>query len=195
MPTSSQPFTTFISDEQLRIMERLRWHGEALLLLVNLSLTRPDANGRLLTGTGTLNAMVQPGDWFRELERVDAASYVELLVPVTEDHARATAVRRIRDARGMLREGKNEPAIVSARAALEQVKNTPEVKALSKSAKAKNSRDRTQDERWAMVVEDVYSLACGAAHDDETTESFVYSRQDAEVIIVAIAGLVARYGA
>jgi hypothetical protein len=136
---------------------------------------------------------VQAGDWLRHLEKVDAGTYVDVLVPITEDTVRATAARRIREARTLLREGKNDPAIMTARAALERIKTTPEVKSLFKSANNTPASKRSQGERWAVAVEAFYSLASGAAHDDEVTESFVYSRQDTEAIVAAVAGLVARY--
>lgn len=65
----------------------------------------------------------------------------------------------------------------------------PSATALSKI----KPEDRSQDERWAAIYYDVKSMASAAHHDDGTTEGFTWRRNDAEAILAATAGLLARY--
>jgi hypothetical protein len=53
-------------------------------------------------------------------------------------------------------------------------------------------RERTQAQRWSVLVDDLYSLASGASHDDAVTEHFAWSRDDAVMIVSAVAGLLSR---
>jgi hypothetical protein len=82
----------FVSDEQLRMVEELRAGGE---LWFNLTLdvwTVDDPAG--LTGyVGYMDFSVTAGEWGTQLERVDRASLVEVLVPMPTATEHAGAVR------------------------------------------------------------------------------------------------------
>jgi hypothetical protein len=53
--------------------------------------------------------------------------------------------------------------------------------------------ERDQPERWALMVEDLFSLLSGASHDDPgTTEFFEWSRADAVALVAFASGLLGR---
>jgi len=81
-------------------------------------------------------------------------------------------------------DGKFEEAVIKARAALEYVREVVPTEAQNAVA-----RQRTQAQRWRVLIDDLYSLASGASHDDEVTKDFAWSRDDAIMIVGTVAGL------
>ncbi|MCA1603297.1 MAG: hypothetical protein LC776_17210 [Acidobacteria bacterium] len=53
-------------------------------------------------------------------------------------------------------------------------------------------KQRTQAQRWRVFIDNLYSLASGASHDDAVTEDFTWSREDAVAIVGSAAGLLGR---
>jgi len=171
-------FTGFISVEQLRAVEELRSGAESIWVTLQVGATCVDGDpATLVGGTGELTFALSAGEWPQELDRVDAATYVEILIPVTSNPEHANAARRLRNARTLIQNDCAEEALAEARKALEFVRKAEGTLKIAQQAKDKTPRDRDLRERWAYLVEDIFSLLSGAAHDDQgTTEHFKWTR-------------------
>ncbi|MGC4815126.1 hypothetical protein ACLQ29_31815 [Micromonospora sp. DT228] len=159
-----------------------------LVLNAKVTFERPLHSQR----TGDLRFDINAGEWASQVAAVDAGAFVELLVPLARGADYTGAVAALRAARELLRQGNIEPAIVEARKAVEQVRDAYGTLKLFNAAKTKAPRQRTYDERWAFMVEDLFSTMSGAGHKDEVTQDFEYTREDAEMLIVATAGMLKR---
>lgn len=177
----------FISNDQIREIEQLRV-GEHLQLHLVLAASTT-INGIPQLNRGDEYVAVGPGEWATELSRVDAATFVEVLVPMPTATEFAVATRRIREARELLRNNDVDAAMGAARLALEAVRNELGTIRIAGGAPTK-SRERTQDQRSAVLIEDAYSVLCGAMHDDELTKTFRYTRTQAATMIALVAGIV-----
>ncbi len=62
----------------------------------------------------------------------------------------------------------------------------------AKALHAKQADQRDQAERWAVLRYALRNLASGAAHDDGPTATVVWSRADAEAVLVATGAFLAR---
>lgn len=186
--------TGFISVEQLRVVEELRSGADSISVVLQVSVACVDGEPTTLVGgTGEFSFALPAGEWRQELERVDAATYVEILVPLTSNTEHANAVRRLRNARTLIQDDRVEEALVEARKALEFVRKAGGTLKIVQQAKDKSPRDRDLRERWAHLVEDIFSLLSGAAHDDQgTTEHFTWTRADAVALVGSTAGLLGR---
>ena len=188
--------TGFISGEQLRVVEELRAGADAIWVVLQVGVIGTGGEPMaLIGGHGELSFALAAGEWLQELERVDAATYVEILVPLTSGADQANAARRLRNARALIQEGRVEEALSEARKALEFVRTAEGTRQIVQQAAGKSSRARDLRERWAYLVEDTFSLLSGAAHDDRgTTEHFDWTRADAIALVGAVAGLLSRVG-
>jgi hypothetical protein len=136
---------------------------------------------------------IQPGEWAAALELADAGSYVELLVPLPTDEQNANAVRRLRKARDLMRDDNIEEALGETRKATEKIRAVYGTGKLAAAAAKNDARQHTKQERWAVYVESIFSLLSGAVHDDHgTTENFVWTRAEADALIVSVAGMLGR---
>jgi hypothetical protein len=184
--------TGFASDEQLRAAENVRRGGDLWFALA-LDVWTVDAEpAGLAAYNGDMSFPIPAGEWCTQLELVDAGSVVEILVPMPSAPEHAAAVKRLQEARQLLRDNEVDAALGAARKALEPVLEAARDGGLAKGAQAKSARDRTLDERFAVLVENTFSLLSGAAHDDEVTRDFRYSRAEAEALLATTAGLVNR---
>ncbi|RSM49271.1 hypothetical protein DMB66_45235 [Actinoplanes sp. ATCC 53533] len=177
----------FISTEQLAVLENMRAGEHLRLHLVLAASTTVDGLPQRYRGDEHVD--VSAGEWGTELARVDTAAFVEVLVPMPTAAAFATATRRIREARGLLRGNDVDAAMGAARLALEAVRDELDTIKVVAGAPVK-ARERTQAERNAVLVEAAYSQLCGAMHDDELTKSFRYTRTQASTLIALVAGVV-----
>lgn len=181
-----------ISDEQLRAVEEMRAGGDLWLgLSVETSGVLADSPGPVIW-PGELHIPVSSAEWAIQVELVDAGALVELLVAMPKSADLAGAVERLREARRLLRDNEIDAALGAARKALEPILEAARDGGVSKGAAAKSARDRDLPERFAVLIEATHSLLCGAAHDDETTAAFRYTRAEAQTLIAATAGLVKR---
>lgn len=187
-------FTGFINDAQVRAVEELRASGALWITLV-LAVTwvSPTVEVPLTQRKGDLVFDVPSGEWIEELERVDAASHVELLIPITDNAKHAKAAHRIRAARDHLREGQTGAVIGEIRKPLDRIRKENRTRPLAQAAFGKDRHDRDQDERWAVFIEAVFDLLSGEAHDDPgTTEHFTWTRAEAALLTATVAGLLSR---
>jgi hypothetical protein len=126
-----------------------------------------------------------------EIERVDTATFVEVLVPMPAAEAYATAARRVRERASSCGRTPSTRRWAQARLVLQLVREALGTIAVAAAAPAK-AKDRSQEERLAVLVEAAYSLVCGAMHDSELPKTFRYTRADAVTMIVRVAGLLRR---
>ncbi|MEV7801940.1 hypothetical protein AB0O28_03210 [Microbispora sp. NPDC088329] len=182
----------FVSDDQLRAAEELRRGAELWFTLALRVRTVDGELPTLVSYSGHLTFPVEAGEWSSQLERVDAGSFFEVLVPMPEAADHAAAVRRLQEARRLLRDNQLDAALGEARKALEPVLEAVRAQGLAKGASEKRARERTLNERFAVLVEDVFSLLSGAAHDDEITKDFQFTRAEALALLATTAGLVNR---
>ena len=183
----------YVSDEQLRGIEAIR--GGATHLCFGLELDADGVDGPLPGSRfhhGGLTFPITAGEWCSELERVDAGAYVEILVPLPGPDLYVEAVLCLREARQLLRDGKLDSALVAARKALDPVVADARTADLALNARKKSARDRDLPERFAVLVDDLHSVLSGAAHVDEVTEDFRYTRAEATGLVAAAAGLLHR---
>ncbi|MFF0176073.1 hypothetical protein [Micromonospora profundi] len=188
----------FISDHQLRVIEEQRAGKRIWLILALKALQVLQDEGkpaRFGEPTGELSFEVGAGEWAENLEDVEAGTYLELLVPLAEGAHFADAVELLRDARGLLREGNIPAAIGQARKALEQVREEYGTQKVFADAVKKSPRQRSLSERWACMVEDLFSTMSGASHNDTVTRDFEYTREDGAMLITATAGMLKRLAA
>jgi hypothetical protein len=87
----------YIGADQLREIEEIRVGGDFTLRLVVFASTVVDGVPRMHRGDEHLP--IESGEWTSEIERVDAATFIEVLVPMPAAEAYATAARRVREAR------------------------------------------------------------------------------------------------
>lgn len=212
-------FTGFVSDAQLRAVEELRGGADDLWIALNITATRIDelphraqpvtqapeavaqvpeavthAHGvRFTDRTATLDFSITSGEWLRAWEQVDAGSFMEVLVPLPEAPEYAKAVGRVRAARKLIQGDHLEEALGEARKAVEAVRAAYKTSNLAAAAKDKPRKERDKDERWALLVEDLFGLVSGAAHDDpDLSEHFEWTRAEAVALVATTAGLLAR---
>jgi hypothetical protein len=183
--------TGFLSEQQLRAADALRADGPLWVTLTfDIGAVIGDPRG-LRSFRGELSFPVKVGEWCEELERIDSGSWVELLVPMPANPDHAQMVSRVREARELLRAGDIDAALGAARLALEPARQED----LARLASPKKARERDLAERYAILIEDTYSVLCGAMHDDALTKTFRYSRAETAGLIATVAGLVHRYAA
>lgn len=188
-------FTGFITDAQVRAVEELRSSGA---LWINLNLTTVwietiSDTTQMKETAAQLTFDVPSGEWIEELERIDTATHVELLIPITDNTKHAKAAHRIRAARDHLREGQTAAAVGEIRKPLDRIRRENRTRAIAQAAYAKDRLDRDQDERWAVLTEALFDLLSGEAHDDPgTTENFTWTRADAAALTATVAGLLGR---
>jgi hypothetical protein len=108
-------------------------------------------------------------------------------MPTAEPYA--TATRRVREARDLLRANDVDGALGRIRLALDAVRDELDTLKVVQAA-PKAARERTLQERIAVFVEAAYSMLSGAQHDDDLTKTFRYTRTHAAMMINTVAGLV-----
>ncbi len=114
--------TGFMSHDQLRVLEELRDGGDMEISMDFEILCLAEDPVRLDARKTQEVFWRSPGEWSEAVARIDAGTFVELLIPLTRDPGFATAAGRLRDARDDIRDGQYEEAVKKARAALEPVK-------------------------------------------------------------------------
>jgi hypothetical protein len=181
-----------ITDAQLRLLEKLR-AGRELQLQVDLTMTVIGKVGAWPTAERQFMVSIPHVEWARILNSVDAGAFVDVQVPITNIEGRAIAARRLREGNLAILNGDFEGAVSKARSVFDAVRPACKTKELYATAWNKKPDDRTQDERWAMLIQSAFALFSGAPHDDQgTTEHFEWSRADAVAALATAAGLLAR---
>lgn len=168
----------------------------------NLWLVLADVKAMTLHGTpakffqvggSNLAVEVLAGQWAAELEKVTAASYVEILIPVTNDRELSVAAGRVRKARALIRGGEFNAAASELRQALDPVRAFYRTLDAHGAAASKNPKQRTENERFAVYVQGLFSWLTSYIHDDEESiKGCEMGRAAANQAIGAVAGLLHR---
>ncbi|MFF4874332.1 hypothetical protein [Streptomyces sp. NPDC000961] len=197
-PIALKPFATTltmettITETQLRGLEKAR-AGADLNLTAELTVTGLAETEHWPTTGSQERVRIPHATWSNAITQLDAGAFVDVLVPLTEVEVRATAARRIREAKTAIRDGRYEHAVSLARAALDPVREICNTQKVYSRAADKKAPERDQEERWAMLIQSAFSLFSGAPHDDTgTTEHFTWTRADAIAAVATAAGLLAR---
>ncbi|MGW4823530.1 hypothetical protein ACWEP4_32430 [Streptomyces sp. NPDC004227] len=197
-PIGLKPFTTTLkletslTDQQLRGLEKTR-AGADLTLRADLTLTGLAETRQWPVATDQETIRIPHAEWSNSLTQLNAGAFVDVLIPIATVESRATAARRIREAKTAIRDQRYEHAVTLARAALDAVREACDTQRVNARAASKKPADRDQEERWAVLIQSAFSLFSGAPHDDAgTTENFTWSRAGAVAAVAAAAGLLAR---
>jgi hypothetical protein len=197
-----------LDDSQLLALEAERRQGSALHLVVKLcgTLLNPPEGIYPVSGYHH-NLFVPESSWLQCLDRVGAEVGITIRVssPLTDPGAllappsgpadptlpsRTQVVTRLRQARSQLFNGQYENSVATCRLVLDglnllfSLPSTGEI--------TKQTRERSQADRWAMLNHDVHSLLSGAHHDDRVTSAFIWSRTDAEAVLAIVSALAMR---
>jgi hypothetical protein len=146
---------------------------------------------------------IQPAQWTQMLEQAGTAVAVTIRVPSPLSDAAGEspsptpaslhqAAKRLRQAQLDLRDGRYEDCARSCRLALENLEGLQQAPS-AKEVFSVAAKDRTSKQHWAAVHYDLMSLLSAAHHDDKVTQLFQWTRQDAEAVLAATAGLLARF--
>jgi hypothetical protein len=101
----------FVSHDQLRVLEEIRAGGD-MEVSIDLEVSCiADSPPRFDSRKTQEVFWLSPSEWCEVVSRIDAATFVELLIPITADPRLASAASRVRGARDDIREGHYEEAI------------------------------------------------------------------------------------
>lgn len=196
--TNTHTFTGFVSDKALAELEEAR-QGGALKLELRVQVQMVYGEPARLTsapGGSSVTVTIPAGIWAEQLEKVTATSYLEILVPVTDDKEVASANAHLRTVRDYLAEGKVKATPTEMRLALDKVCVAYGTKDALKSAAATKPRDRSLYQRWVMTVETAYSELSAFIHeDDEAVAGAEIDRPLALALYAQVGGMVARLAA
>ncbi|WP_127357252.1 hypothetical protein [Actinacidiphila soli] len=181
-----------LTDAQIMGLEKAR-KGRELELRADLTVVQLGAVDGWPAREHQLTIRISHEEWAKALAGLNAGAFVDVLVPITDVEDRALAARRLREAKALIGSGDFEGAVGKARSALDPVRAACNTEALHSQAVNKKAKERTQEERWAMLIQNAYALFSGAPHDDEgTTEHFAWTRADAVAAVATAAGLLTR---
>lgn len=205
----SEELILSLSDDQLIAMDGARGDGDVVLRL-DLQATLLGADPSVYpVNRQQAQFRIPRSMWLELLDRAGAAVAITLRVPspladaalalqsgasVDDAASLVQATTRLRQARAELRDHQWEHCVATCRRVLENLDRLvkfPPAGPLFKLA----ADQRTQDQRWAAIYYDIKGLASAAHHDDDTTDGFAWSRQDAEAILAATGGLLVLYAA
>lgn len=113
---------TTVTDQQLRGLEKMRAGDADLTLRANLTLTALAEAKHWPVASDQEVIRIPHATWSNAITQLDASAFVDVLVPLTKVEARATAARRISEAKTAIRDGRYEHAVALARAALDPVR-------------------------------------------------------------------------
>jgi hypothetical protein len=186
-----------VSAAALREVEDLRNSGDLWIALVGLrGVTATGTPARLQqTPTGLSSSYrIRRGEWCEELEAVTDATYVDVLIPVTNDPELAIAAGRVRKARDLIRSGEFNACATELRQALEAVRafyRTLDV--YSAACQEPDKGKHTESQRYALVVQGMFNWLTTFIHDDkESIEGVDMDREQAVQAYGTIAGILHR---
>lgn len=186
----------YVSARALLELEEVRLGGPLTMALEGPTAVWVDGNppgASMMQTRGTaLTFQLYGEQWLSQLENVTAASYVEVMVPITGNPELQTAAGRIRTARRYIGEGNLDAVAGELRQALEPVREAYNVLSLYQTALAKtgtSKKDRTKDERWALAVQSLYDYLSAFVHDDsEAIKGCTMDRAEANDALADVAG-------
>ncbi|MHA6761443.1 hypothetical protein [Streptacidiphilus sp. PAMC 29251] len=192
-------FVGHVSGQALQAVEELRAGGSLWLVLRGIrgtTVTGDPAGPVECTSASDLQVEILSQEWSIQLEKATQASYIDILVPITDDPELAKATGRLRTARAYIRDGVFNAVAGELRQALDAVRVAYDTKKLIPAVRDKKARDRSVPERWMLEVEDTYSHLSAFIHDDEEAiAGAVLNRPQAVELLANVAGKVHRLAA
>jgi hypothetical protein len=185
----------YVSARALREVEEERQSGNLWLVLADLKATTLQGTPARIFQAGGSNLAVEvlAGQWAAELEKVSGASYAEILIPVTSDPQLSVAAGRVRKARSLIRGGEFNAATAELRQALDPVREFYRTRDVYSGASPKVSKQRTENERFAVYVQSLFGWLTSYIHDDEESiKGCEMDRPTANQALAAVAGLLHR---
>jgi hypothetical protein len=175
-----------LTNEQLLRLEDAR-RGRDLDLQIRYQAWLPEHDGGRQATEHQDRITIAASRWLQQLEVLDLGVGFTVTVPLPfQDGELKGAGDCIRKARHHLYDGEYDAAIGQVRRAIERMKPLAQWPAVSRTEDVKL---RSQAQRWEAIRLSVFSQASGAAHDDEVTKTFSYSREEAEALIGMAASL------
>ncbi|MFD6679956.1 hypothetical protein [Micromonospora parva] len=204
---AAEELVVSLTDDQLISLESARGQDDIVLRLkLQVTLLSPPGDVHPVAHD-ELPVRIPRGRWLELLDQAGTEVGVLLRVPspltdsaltpppAASDKDAASlsqAAARLRQARAELRDQQWEHCVATCRRVLENISRLVSIPS-AKQVFSVPADSRTQDQRWAAVYWDVKGMTHAAHHDDGTTESFSWSRADAEAILATTAGLLGRY--
>jgi hypothetical protein len=131
--------------------------------------------------------VIASSTWLDLTEQVSAAVAFTIPIPVAiTPGAHAEGAELLKEARRHLNAGNIDAAIVSARKAMDRAEAAALWPAIARND---DLRSRSQAQRWRAIHKAAFDQASGAAHEDEVTKEFAYTRREAEALIGIAAAL------
>jgi hypothetical protein len=125
--------------------------------------------------------------WLDLTERVNAAVAFTIPIPLAvTSGAHAEGAELLKQARHELNAGNVDAAIVRARGAMERSFAAAQWPAIRRD---EDFTQRSQEQRWRAIYKAALDQASGAAHEDDVTKEFAYTRREAEALIGIAAAL------
>jgi len=178
-----------LTSAQVIALEQNRSGDLQLQMAIDAALPQARADLYPSAHETVLYISVAESRWRQQLAGLGKSLAVEMAVPFpAEDDPRQEAVTLLRAAQRQLGGGPEEidAAILKVRQALEYIE---EHCGWRWPGLSKDKKQRTQDERWAWIRSALDDQASGAVHADAVTKNFVYTRDEAEVLIAMTAAL------
>ncbi|EST17912.1 hypothetical protein [Streptomyces roseochromogenus] len=191
-------FVGHVSGQALLETEELRAGGALWLVLRRLRgiSVGGDPVGFEFSSGGDLAVEVFSEQWSTQMEKVSSASYIDVMVPITDDPELQKAAGRLRTARSYIRDGIFNAVAAELRQALDAVRVAYDTRKQAPTIRDKKSRDRSVLERWMLEVEDIYSHLSAFIHDDEEAiAGAALDRAQAVELLANVAGKVHRLAA
>lgn len=183
-----------VSSAALRELEEERAGGDLWFALTWMKGSFVDPSTQKLSetigGSPNIAVRVRSGEWAEHLEKVTAASYTDVLIPVTGDPELAIAAGRLRKAKALIRSGEFSAVGSELRQAVDRVRIFYGTDEAYKSAMAKKPTERSGPERFAVYVQGLYSWLSAYVHDDnEEIEGIELDYGTATSALASVAGL------
>lgn len=183
----SESIKAIVTDEQLIAIESARGAGDVELTFDLTTTLLSTPSGVEPSITAQAQYRIPAHRWLEQLDNVGAAVAITIRVPspladesaperaeLAGEPSMVRAAKRLREARGALRDKNFEGCIKSCRAVLENIELLV-APVPANQVRSTVPKSRSQEQRWSALHHDLFSLASGANHDDELTATFEWT--------------------
>ncbi len=201
--TYDDPFSaTFIlplTDEQLAVIEQRRAGSDLrfafdiqVALGYDPAVADKAADDRWPTKAFQDAVHVHAATWVRMLSQVNTGTSLAIVLPVPLDYTAAARVgAHLRAAISKVNNNDCDGAVTEARRAIDALSEIRPAWPPEKAVTPTDSRERTFDQRLAMLKHALFGLASPAAHGDKVAASIKWNRETALAVIAGVAALAA----
>lgn len=190
-------FRGTVSLAALEQLDRVRGSGPVYFVLRNLraiALVNAPTPRLMDAGSGSVLVTVPSSVWAEEYERVTASTSFTLLVTAGSDEDLIDAVAHLNKAREHLRHGTvGSGTATEIRLALSPVRRAYDTHTNIQNVRTTRPMDRTLAQRWAVTIEDMFSLLSAYIHnDEEAIADAEFTRPLAVSLTHQVAGMLSR---